>query len=98
MRETSTTLPRSPYAGEPLAPQLRRQIADLIERDGESATYRRLEIPRATLARAVGGLGLRRPTIAWIVARLSPTNANGGPATGSPSHCHEALNAPHPKD
>ncbi len=74
------------HAGQPLAPELRRQIAELIAAEGERATCRRLEIPRATLARAVGGLGLRRPTIEWIVRRL-PINANGGPATGSPSHC-----------
>lgn len=57
-------------AGSPLPSELRAQLAAFVERHGEVETTARLGIGRLTLARALGGLGLRRGTIVLVRVAL----------------------------
>jgi hypothetical protein len=56
--------------GEPLGDHLRHQLAEIVRTSGEHGALKHLGIPRATLARALAGLGLRRGTIAMLRGRL----------------------------
>jgi hypothetical protein len=49
------------------------RLRALIEQLGERATCQALGIPRATLARALAGLRVRRGSVALLRARLGAT-------------------------
>jgi hypothetical protein len=55
----------------PLSDPLRNALADLVRREGEHATVRRLKISRQTLARALAGLRLYPGSHALIRERLA---------------------------
>jgi hypothetical protein len=59
-----------PRAG-PLADDLRRQVADLIDRHGEAEAQRILNLNRAVFARAVAGLRVYSGTIAAVMLGLA---------------------------
>lgn len=54
----------------PCPDDLRGALSALIARVGERACLERLQIGRATLSRALAGLGIRRGTVAQIRAAL----------------------------
>jgi hypothetical protein len=56
--------------GTPLPESTRNRLAKVVERDGEELTLRTLGVSRATLARALAGLGLRTVSCIAIEARL----------------------------
>ena len=58
-----------------LDPTERARLARIVALHGEGATVTRLAIPRNTLARALGGLGLRRGTVLAIRAALAADEA-----------------------
>jgi len=57
--------------GQSLPSVERARIEALIAANGESATVLKLGIPRQTLARALGGLGLRVGTIVLLRQQLA---------------------------
>jgi len=64
--------------GTPLSESTHRRLADLVARNGESLTIVRLGISRATLARALAGLGLREVSRVAIEARLDALDGTKG--------------------
>lgn len=56
--------------GTPLPESTRNRLASLVARDGEELTLRTLGVSRATLARALAGLGVRNVSRVAIEARL----------------------------
>lgn len=56
--------------GAPLGGRERDALGRLVRERGEYEVVRDFEIGRATLARALAGLGLRRGTLALIRERL----------------------------
>lgn len=73
--------------GTPLPESMRNRLAKLVARDGEQLALRMLGVSRATLARALAGLGLRTVSRIALEARLSlvdggvPTRMQPAPST-----------------
>lgn len=61
---------RHPASGEALAEGARARIRVLVDRVGERQACKQLEVSRLTLARALGGLGVRHGTAVLIYHRL----------------------------
>jgi hypothetical protein len=59
-------------AAQPLPPEDRHALAAFVERVGEQGTLDALGIGRPALARALGGLGIRRGTA--VLIRLGLAN------------------------
>jgi hypothetical protein len=53
---------QAPNAGTPLENASRERLAGLVTEHGEAWVLKRFNVSRQTLARALGGLGLRRGT------------------------------------
>jgi hypothetical protein len=54
-----------------------RRLRVLVQSNGERSACRALGIPRATLARLLAGLRVRRGTVALVRAGLSAPEATG---------------------
>lgn len=57
--------------GEPAPQVMREALAAMLQEHGETATIQRLGIGRQTLARILGGMTVRRGTLALVCAALS---------------------------
>lgn len=64
--------------GTPLPESTRNRLARLVARDGEELTLVSLGVSRATLARALAGLGVRTVSRIAIEARLRLVDGNEG--------------------
>lgn len=54
------------HMGIPATDALRTRVLDLVKENGEEEAAKRLNVGRTTLARILGGLGLRRGTLALL--------------------------------
>jgi DNA-binding MurR/RpiR family transcriptional regulator len=57
--------------GKPLPVATREQLRDLVARDGQYEVAKRLGVSAPTIARALGGLGLRGVSHTALTASLS---------------------------
>ncbi len=64
--------------GEPLPPELRSRLQNLVARVGERSAIEQLDLSRQTWARALAGLGLREGTRLLIELRLEDVAGGRG--------------------